>query len=117
MPSIFHKYFAIGRPVAKILIKYNSNNLEEKDDVEKEPIDIELTEQKADPEMMKMLLTINDQVFKKKTEKILLWLTSLKKQNKLKRIFFPKKYLLAKLNKQAARSAIAAREMFYFFIF
>ena len=51
--------------------------MEEKDEVEKKPIDIELTEQKANPEMMQMLLTLNDQVYKKKTEKILLWLTSL----------------------------------------
>ena len=44
----------------------------------KEPTDIELTEQKADPEMMKMLSTLDDQMDKKKTRKILLWLTSLK---------------------------------------
>ena len=66
-----------GLPVAKTLIKYN-NRLEEKDDEEKEPIDTKFTEQKADPEMMKMLLIFNDQVFKKKTRKILLWLILLK---------------------------------------
>ena len=38
---------ATRRPVAKALIKYN-NNLEENEEV-KEPIDIELTEQKTDP--------------------------------------------------------------------
>ena len=38
---------ATRRPVAKALIKYN-NNLEENKE-EKEPIDIELTEQKSDP--------------------------------------------------------------------
>ena len=38
---------ANGRPVAKALIKYN-NNLEESDEEEKEPISIELTEQKTD---------------------------------------------------------------------
>ena len=39
-----------GRPVAKTLIKYN-NSLEENDEEEdeKEPIDIELTEQNTDP--------------------------------------------------------------------
>ena len=37
-----------GRPVAKTLIKYN-NNLEEIDEEEKKPINIELTEQKTDP--------------------------------------------------------------------
>ena len=35
---------ATGLPVAKILIKYNSNNLEENDEEEKEPINIELIE-------------------------------------------------------------------------
>ena len=43
---IFHKNLATGRPVAKALIKYNSNNLEENDGEEKELINIELTEQK-----------------------------------------------------------------------
>ena len=38
---------ATGRPVAKALIKYN--NLEENDEEENEPINIELTEQKTDP--------------------------------------------------------------------
>ena len=40
---------ATGHPVAEILIKYNSNNLEENDEEEKEPINIELTDKKADP--------------------------------------------------------------------
>ena len=53
---------ANGRPVAKTLIKYNINNSEEKEEKEKEPINIEFTEQKADPEMMKMQLILNDQV-------------------------------------------------------
>ena len=34
--------------------------------------------QKVDPEMTKMLLTLDDRVYKKKTTKILLWLTSLR---------------------------------------
>ena len=38
-----------GRPVDKTLIEYNSNNLEENDEEEKEPINIELTEQKTKP--------------------------------------------------------------------
>ena len=42
------KISATGRPVAEILIKYNSNNLEENDEEEKEPINIELTDQKTD---------------------------------------------------------------------
>ena len=65
-----------GLPIAKTLIKYNSNSLTENDEEEKVPIDIEFAKQKADPEMMKMLLALDDQVHKKK--KILLWLTSLK---------------------------------------
>ena len=36
-------------PVAKILIEYNLNNLEENDEEEKEPIHIELNEGKTDP--------------------------------------------------------------------
>ena len=37
---------ATGWPVAKTLIKYNNNNLEENDEEKKEPINIELTDQK-----------------------------------------------------------------------
>ena len=40
---------ATGLPVPKILIKYNSNNLEENEEEEKEPINIELTDQKTNP--------------------------------------------------------------------
>ena len=58
---------ATGRSVAKTLIKYISNRLEENDEEEKEPIDIELTDQKQILIMMKMLLTLNDQMYKKKT--------------------------------------------------
>ena len=46
---IFHKNLATWRAVAKTLIKYNSNNFEENDEEEKEPINIELCEQKIDP--------------------------------------------------------------------
>ena len=47
--NIFHKILVTSLPVAKTLIKYKSNNLEENDEEEKEPIDIELTEQKINP--------------------------------------------------------------------
>ena len=70
--NIFHKNLATGRPVAKTLIKYNSNSLEENDEEEKDQINIELTSKKTDPEMMKILLT-DDRIYKKKTRKILLW--------------------------------------------
>ena len=40
----------------------NSNRLEENDEEEKEPINIELTDQKQILIMMKMLLTLNDQI-------------------------------------------------------
>ena len=43
------KILATGRPVAKILIKYNKNNLEEHDEEDREPIHIELNEGKTDP--------------------------------------------------------------------
>ena len=60
MSSIFHKILTTGRPVAEILIKYNNNNLEENDEEEKEPINIELTDKKQILIMMKMLLNLND---------------------------------------------------------
>ena len=43
---IYRKILVAGILVAKTLIKYNNNNLEENDEEEKEPINIELTEQK-----------------------------------------------------------------------
>ena len=52
---------ATGLPVAKTLIKYN-NSFEENNEEEKEPINIELTEQKQILIMMKMLLTLNDYI-------------------------------------------------------
>ena len=65
--------------VDKTLIKCNNNGLEENEE-EKELIDIEFSEQKYGTEMMKILLTLDDRKFKKKkkTRKILIWLTSLK---------------------------------------
>ena len=69
---------ANGLPVAKTLIKYNSNDLEENKEEEKEQINIELTKQKTGPEMMNMLSILDDKVHKKNTRKILLWFTSLK---------------------------------------
>ena len=74
---ILLKILATGTPVAKILIKYKSNSLEKNNEEEEEPIDINFTEQKSGSEMMKMLLTLDNQVYKKKTRKILIWLTSL----------------------------------------
>ena len=60
--NIFHKNLATGRPVVKTLIKYNNNNLEESDEEEKELINIELTDQIQILIMIKMLLTLNDQI-------------------------------------------------------
>ena len=78
-------------PVAKNLIEYNIDDLEENDVEEKESIDIVLTKQKAGPEMMKILLTLNYRLYKKKTRKILLWLTSLRaNKSKLMRKIFKK---------------------------
>ena len=80
---------ATSLPIAKSLIKYNSYNLEENEEDE-EQIDIELNEQKADPEMMKMLLTFDYRVYKK-TRKILLLLISLRAcRSKLMRSFSKK---------------------------
>ena len=42
------KFLATGRPVSKTLIKYNCNSSKENDEEEKEPINIDLTEQKID---------------------------------------------------------------------
>ena len=55
------KNLVTGRPVAKTLIKYIAiigGKLRRNVGT----IDIELNELKADPEMMKMLLTLDDQV-------------------------------------------------------
>ena len=80
---------ATERPVAKTLIKYNSNKSEENDEEEKEPMNIKLTDQKQILIMMKMLLTLNDQVYKKKTKKMFLWLTPISAcKSKLMRNFF-----------------------------
>ena len=54
------KFFETGLPVAKTLIEYN-NNLEENDEEEKEPINIELTDKKILIKM-KILLALNDQM-------------------------------------------------------
>ena len=53
---------ATGRSVAKKLIKYNSSCSKKNDEKEKEPIDIEFTDQNADHEMMEMLSTLEDQM-------------------------------------------------------
>ena len=64
MSCIFHlKKLATGFPISKTLIKYNSNSLDENNEIEKEPIDIELTEQIADPEMMKILSNLDDRMY------------------------------------------------------
>ena len=65
-----------GRQVAKILIKYNSNCLEEIIKRRKNQLTFSLLNKML--MLMKMLLTLDDQVYRKKTGKILLWLTSLK---------------------------------------
>ena len=52
---------ATGRPVAKTLIKYNSNCYEENEYNKKRSIDIEFTEQSAGPKMIKMLSSQDEQ--------------------------------------------------------
>ena len=43
------KFLATGRADAKTLVEYNNNNSEENGEKEKEQIDLEFAEQKADP--------------------------------------------------------------------
>ena len=64
------KKLVTGLSVAKNLIEYNSKNSEENEE-EKEPIYIEFTVQKVDPEIMKMQLTLNDRMYKKTRKKLL----------------------------------------------
>ena len=86
------KFCQLEDQLQKTLIKYNSSCSEKNDEKEKEPINIEFTDQIADPEMMKMLLTLDDQMQKKKTRKILLWQTSLRAcKSKSMKKFFSKK--------------------------
>ena len=82
---------ATGRPVTKTLIKYNSNNLEENDEEEKEPINIKLTDQKHIFIMMEMLLTLNDQLKKEVEEDIALANFSECFQKQVDEENFPKK--------------------------
>ena len=49
MFRIFHKNFGNWITSCWNLIKYNGNNLDENDEEEKKPINIELTDQKIDP--------------------------------------------------------------------
>ena len=56
------KNFGNDNPVAEILIKYNNNNFEENDEEEKESINIELTDKKQILIIMRILLTLNDQI-------------------------------------------------------
>ena len=63
MSCIFYKILATGLPVDKTLIKYNRNNLKENDEEEKGPINIELSDQKQILIMMKMLMTLDDQMY------------------------------------------------------
>ena len=66
--------------VSKTSIKYNRNSLKKINKDEKETIDIELTEQKADSEIIKMLLTFDDQMYKEKRNRLLAltWLRAYK---------------------------------------
>ena len=74
-PGVMQSKHTISHIFHKTLIKYNCNRLEENDEEEKESIDIELIDKKIIIIMMKMLLTLNDLIYKKKMRKKLLWLT------------------------------------------
>ena len=89
---MFLKNFANWNTCWQNFIKYINNILEKNNEEEKEPVDIDFTEKKTGSEMMKKLLTLDNRVYKKKTRKILLWLTSLRHyKSKLMRKFFHKK--------------------------
>ena len=62
MFRLFHKNFGNWSSSCQNFIKYNSNNLEEIDEEKKEPINIELTEENQILIMMKILLTLDDQM-------------------------------------------------------
>ena len=90
LSRIFHKNFGNWNPIAKTLINYN-NNLEEIDEDGKKKFILNLMNKKQILIMIKMLSTLNDQMYKMKTRKILLWLTSLRAcKSKLMRKIFQK---------------------------
>ena len=59
---IFHKSFGKWSSSCQNFNQYNNNNLEEKDEEEKQPINIEFTEQKADPYNDENAIDFNDQM-------------------------------------------------------
>ena len=72
-------------------IDYNNNNSEKEDEKAKEAVGIEFTEQKVNPEMMKMLLTLDCRISHEKMRNTLLRLTWLRVyKNKLMKKCFPK---------------------------
>ena len=62
MSHKFNKNFGNWKTICQNFFQIYSNNLEEKDEEEKDLINIEHSEQKANPEMVKMLLTLDDQM-------------------------------------------------------
>ena len=73
---------ATGIPVAKIFIKYNCNSLEENGEEEKEPINIEITQQKTDSYNEKNIIDFRCSNIKEDKEDIALanFIESLQKQ-------------------------------------
>ena len=95
MSCILFKNLATGLPVLKTLIKYNNNSLEENDEKEKEPIDLEFVEQKADPYNDENSIDYKWSDVNEEEIKILLWQTSLRTcKSKLMKRFSIKKKLL-----------------------
>ena len=62
MSRILHKNFGNWKTSCKILIKYNSNNLDKNNEEDNESINIEFSEENQILIMMKMLSTLNDQM-------------------------------------------------------
>ena len=63
MSHIFYlKKLATILSVNITLIKFNINSFEENEEIEKEPDNIEFTEQNNGPEVIKMLLALNTRI-------------------------------------------------------
>ena len=75
---MFYLKYCKGLPVAKALIEYNSNDLEEMMKKRRSQLILSLLSKKLILKIMKMLLTLDDWMYKKKTIKILSRITSLK---------------------------------------
>ena len=77
-PNIFHSKYGNWSSSFKNLIENKCKNLEKMMKKRKKQLILSLLSKKLILKMMKMLLNLSDQVYKKKAIKILLWLTLLR---------------------------------------